>query len=457
MKGLFKFISEGVYKGDAEVATKPNSAPYLIPVNAKGAFRNSDRQNISVVDVVNDFQWTLTRKQGRKEVPTLELSEYYVNFSTLLNQIRYIFSSLSDTRDAFANLIQTLKLEGPDVNFLSSTASGLESFFINNPTSTIDEFASFSEDVLVQQYLRPYYGLYSTTPTGFRYKLPYYSEVWKENSNAWSDNRGENIGLDSLNNITGSKLFNTIGNVLSPGGTYIERSQQIDYGNDYPSWNISFVLYNTGKFVDVVNNWHFVFMLVYQNLINRTSKVLIEPPVIYEVSVPGVLYTPFGYISTLNIDNIGATREYNIPAQFAEPITNKDTINSSETISIANNNRVNLDSADVKELRSAVRPQIDWMRDIPETNVSDIGVENIVTSNKNIKTVIPEAYRVSMTIKSLVPETRNLMYASINPDRSIYDVNIAVGGTRTDAVNEVAEKVYGTASEISDAVNTLAN
>lgn len=451
MRGLFKFIHEGVYKGEAESATKPNSAPYLIPPDAKGAFQNADRENISVVNVVKDFPWTMTRQQGRKEVPTIELSEYYVNFSTLLNQIRYVFSSLSDTRDAVANFLKQVNLNDTsefgrivagaanagafitgDVGFDRQTIVDEAIKNTNALINSVDGVTTFNEEVLLEQHLRPYYGLYSTTPTGFRYKLPYYTPDWKVTNSSWGTSNGQFLGGPS-------GFLDKVGDVLSPGGTYIERSKQIDYGEDAPEWTIGFNLYNNTTFDDVINNWHFVFMMIYQNLVNRTSKVLIEPPVIYEVNVPGVLYTPFAYISYLDIKNMGATRSVDIPASFSEPITDQDTLNSAEVIQAGN--RADVSELDIKETRNHTKPQADWLRRVPETNISDIGVENMFNNTKVIKTVVPEAYQVTMKIKSLLPETRNLMYTTINPDRTVYDVNIAIGGSRTDALNAAIEQV----------------
>ena len=96
-------------------------------------------------------------------------------------------------------------------------------------------------------------------------------------------------------------------------GSYIERPKMYTYDTDGETYNFTVTLLNTKDPDEVIRNWHLAFMLTYQNLPNRTSKVFLEPPVIYEVEVPGTFYSPFAYIESLRIINRGATRVMKIP------------------------------------------------------------------------------------------------------------------------------------------------
>ena len=72
----------------------------------------------------------------------------------------------------------------------------------------------------------------------------------------------------------------------------------------------------TNNFEDVSKNWQLIFLLLYQQLPNRENKVRVEPPAIYEIEIPGVFYTPFGFIRNISIQNRGAVREMRIPVLY---------------------------------------------------------------------------------------------------------------------------------------------
>ena len=115
--------------------------------------------------------------------------------------------------------------------------------------------------------------------------------------------------------------------------------------------NIKFPLLNTGSVEDIQQNWQLLFGLIYQNRPGRETRSIIDLPVIYEVSLPGVVYMPYAYISSLSIKFLGSRRLLKIQA----PI---DGI-----------------------------PPLD--------------------------TIIPDAYEVNITIQGLNDETKNFIYAAI--------------------------------------------
>jgi len=118
---------------------------------------------------------------------------------------------------------------------------------------------------------------------------------------------------------------------------------------------------NTGHatYEDVVRNWQLIYLLVYQNRPIRFTRDLIEPPVIYEVSLPGHKYMPYAYVSKLEVQFVGSRRPMEI--------TFKDESSLGQ-----GQNRVN--------------------------------------------TIIPDGYTIQITLKGLVAETRNFLYTSLNAD-----------------------------------------
>ena len=97
---------------------------------------------------------------------------------------------------------------------------------------------------------------------------------------------------------------------------YIERPKFFNFQNDSESITFNFPLINTGYATveEISKNWQLCFLLVYQNRPNRRSRELIDPPCIYEVTIPGVKYMPYAYISRLAINFKGARRQMSIDA-----------------------------------------------------------------------------------------------------------------------------------------------
>ena len=145
-------------------------------------------------------------------------------------------------------------------------------------------------------------------------------------------------------------------------GTGVETIKGFIPNSDGDEINITFYLYNTESVEDIQKNWNFLYNLTYQNLPNRRSINLLDPPCVYEVEIPGYKKFPVAAITKLKITNEGTTRLF-----------------------------------DIKKGR------------MPDPNTS---------TGKDVK-MIPEAYKVTMTIKSLFMNTRNLFYYSYdNSDTS---------------------------------------
>ena len=206
----------------------------------------------------------------------------------------------------------------------------------------------------------PYKHLYPVTPTGWRYNFPFLSEQNTKTNNTWSEKDtgdvGSAIGQARVEGVAGG-LFGDVtraaditiqtsklGNIFEPG-SYTETIKHFNPGGE-ESYKVEFTLSNTYQFRDIQKNWELCFILTYQNRPNRRSVSLLDPPVIYSATIPGVNQFMYSYISDLQIDNIGMSR--------------------------------------------------------------------YVTIN-GVQKLIPEAYKISFTLKSLLTPTQNLMlYAHAN-------------------------------------------
>jgi len=389
-----------------------SAPPSLIPAGTKGFnsespnfLRNSASLNNYKIDVVNNFYWTIQNPRTnpdqiyRAEVPRIELVEKRINVNAIVNQAFYsvgtgvskvgdvsrevsgvlgsVLGNLRQGGGTLGNVAGSLLNAGAGASSLfSSIGGGLQNIVGNNATlsNAVNLLRSGIEKVSakvglneLQGVLAPYDGLYFTEPTGWTYNLPYFDNQNNSVMNMFGDLEGiggEAVGAlrDVVTNF--SQLYN-----LSKPGTYIEKTKMYKFEDGGDEFTFEFPLINTGNatFDDVIKNWQLLFLLVYQNRPSRVSRDIIEPAVIYEVLIPGVKYTPFAYVSRLNIEFVGSRRTMILP--------------------------------------------------IPQLTSSGRTFSQFNGSNEGFETIVPDAYKVTITLKSLIAETRNFMYSLLYQKR----------------------------------------
>ena len=407
------------------------AAPDIFPRATGFDIKNPDLNKLSVIDVVNNFEWTHTPSEGRHEVPFLRMSEYRVNFNSLIQNIRYLLTEFQPSNiDEYLKEVLPTDIKGAvtsGIQQIFKTAAGKNAKQIASKTlKTSTQMAENLTGIMglkntgSQKYLNPYYGLYGASPSGFEYYFPYFVQDWKTTQSNWSD---WSEGGSALNNIVG-KAFSKEGFIgeiesgvlLSPSvqGAYIERPKQYAYGNETPSVSFSIDLINTQSMDDIIRNWHLVFLLLYQNLPNKTSRVMLEPPVIYEVEVPGTFYSPYAYISNIQVQNRGATRLMKLPVLDKSQIERGDAnfgVWNTETGRNGYATRFDgfgNDTAAAKALNQSHNGDALWRSNV---FVNDIN-ESDYNNTQFVETLIPDAFSIQITLKSLIPESKNFLFHS---------------------------------------------
>jgi len=343
-----------------------------------------------LVDVINGLYWTHTPLTKREEVPYIALSEKRLKTNALIAQAAY--NSMTVGLFDKTGLLQRAgrSLDVVAQGQLSEQLQKVQNFLQSGPTgSTIDKLGSliggakekfnnflggdglFSlpQNQGSRNVLRVYEGLYITEPTGWEYVLPYFEDYQNGVSNDFGDANGGGIGQGiyaggASEIVAGirnqAEMLAGAINIMEPG-TYIEKPKFYQFQDSGDEVTIQFPLLNTGHatYEDVVRNWQFIYLMVYQNRPIRFTRDLIEPPVIYEVSLPGIKYMPYAYVSRLEVQFQGSRRPMNI--------TFKDE--------------------------------------------SSLG-----QGQNSVNTIIPDGYSIQITLKGLVSETRNFLYTSLNAD-----------------------------------------
>tara|TARA_R110001592_G_scaffold359309_1_gene665497 strand:- start:4889 stop:6043 length:1155 start_codon:yes stop_codon:yes gene_type:complete len=337
-----------------------------------GIYGDQSTQVKDPINVAKDFPWTTSPKSSRDDVPKLQMIEQRIVLNSTVTNMIYSTLAAADNISALGNTATGLVDRFFPVNEAdtdSETADGaITTAEEESNKSKLREafeaamaggfFKTFDSEVL-----RPYDGLYATEYTGFNYYFPYLEDAYREVTNQFGEDSG-NVLSPIANLASDAAALTNVLNIVKPG-TYIEKSKQFTMGDSGRSLSFTIPLLNTGSFDDVRRNWQLIFGLVYQNRPGRVSKSIIDQPVIYEIHLPGVAYMPYAYISSLSVKFLGNRREM----EFDVPIMGEGTGGGTS---------------------------------------NNIG---------NIRTAIPDAYELSITVTGLNEETRNFIYASVKKDK----------------------------------------
>lgn len=153
-----------------------------------------------------------------------------------------------------------------------------------------------------------YKGLYLGDPTR-NYRLPYFNEYHHAVQQSWGAGQGP-IGekMQQAYNFmeTAAKV------VLPQAGILTPQSYE---GSTPATFSFSFFLINTvhGSGDDVVSNViknkKFLEQFIHDNLHAMNGYLAITPPLIYEVFIPGVRWSPAATVSSLTVNNKGTLNQ----------------------------------------------------------------------------------------------------------------------------------------------------
>jgi hypothetical protein len=136
----------------------------------------------------------------------------------------------------------------------------------------------------------PYIQMYASTKTGFTYNFPWLLKN-SDNIRTISSNWGENKTMALLRGVVdgaaGSIGGDLAASMLGANGIGFEQVQE--YKETTPqSLTISFPLYNTGTIAEIFDHYSFVSLFTFQNLKTRTSLMTYIAPKLYTLDSGGV-------------------------------------------------------------------------------------------------------------------------------------------------------------------------
>ncbi len=240
-------------KGDVRIMadTTGDAQPKVgeIPI---ASLRGEDYGTSLVIDVVNDYDWTLAPKDGlsgdsRAHVPRLELTQFELDANALIANLKYW------TRPIF------------------------------NDQSN------------------PYEGLYRAKPTDVVFYLPWFEDYHHQITQNWEDFKGLESTELGEKFIKGAQILTN-----SPGVAI--NTPKIWKGAARATIPYNITLFNTtgvNSAESITKNRQFINRLIASTLHDQKNPVLAGPPTIYEMHIPGVRISPACVLSNLTITNMG--------------------------------------------------------------------------------------------------------------------------------------------------------
>ena len=353
-------------------------APMLMPINSQAVEFDGDQhlRPSTMVNVRDLHHWTESPISARREVPMLNLKEQkIINNVNLNNMLQMVYAALGSAKGAYdfwangtvGEKVETIK------NLLGDANNPVEQQENLNKLKNELEGSEPAPDV--SKYadpMNPYKNKYTTQATGFKYVLPYMENKWVNQSANFAGGGGE--GGNIMGTIQeGARTLKAFADVagmvktLAPG-RLIEEPKAFNFSGREKSYTVSFPLFNTKSYAEVVRNWQFLHLLSYQNTPNRINADLVDPPCIYEAFIPGVWYSKYCAITELTVDYVGARRELYLPVQVLDRPTDAGS-----------------DAGSTQDLT--------WL-----------------LHRKKTVAVIPDAYQVTMTITELFPDSQNFKF-----------------------------------------------
>lgn len=233
------------------------------------------------------------------------------------------------------------KYIGDIMNYVKDTFSNYVKT-ISNPLKAVSDGDQ-------NHYLQPYSLLYDMTSTGLKYCFPMISNppVIKA-SNSYADSQDETSILSA--NSLFSKIssfassiasfnrdlsqFNAMLSGTTDGSIYertnVEKAKFFQYPTQTDSYTITFPLFNTVKSSSKspiwTKNYKFILLFCMRNMIFRKDNTSFFPPLFYDLTIPGVIRQPFTYVESVNVQPQGMVRMLSCKELFSFMVDKKMSV-----------------------------------------------------------------------------------------------------------------------------------
>lgn len=189
----------------------------------------------------------------------------------------------------------------------------------------------------------PFEGLY-LGKIASNYVLPYFNEYHHAISQSWGASQGP---VGSKMQLVQQYVETVAKTMLPAAGILFPQSYEGASPGEY-SFNFNLINTNAGvgneTGANIVKNKKFLESFIKDNLHNMNGCLSITPPLIYEVYIPGIRWSPAAIVSSLTVNNkgsmnkntngmiAGARKEYIYPDAWEVTVGIKELINETKDI-----------------------------------------------------------------------------------------------------------------------------
>jgi hypothetical protein len=297
------------------------------------------------IDVVQDFDWTssVNKQQLMNKIPFIRLKEFKITADNAINAVAAGVFAWADMQKSGAGAVgmaaNAVGAAMDQIEFIKNVKDSKFSKVVASAGGTlnesIDKFVESAKQNVSKvqtpadfgpegQHLMDIYGgLYARESTGRTYTFPYYENEYFSASNSFD----ETTTVPFMNEVfeSVSKAANTLPALVEPG-VYVQRPKFYKFESDGNQFSFSITLYNTITPLAYLKNSKLVQQLALNNLPRRKTKIVVDPPCIYEVLIPGKAFFPYCFISDLRVQHVGTKRLIEgeiVPDAFEVQITIK--------------------------------------------------------------------------------------------------------------------------------------
>ena len=281
------------------------------------------------INVVKDYDWTYSKNKIRKlnEIPYIKVKEFKLIGNTYISSLMTTALLFPDIIDS--NVGQNSFFEKLNSSFKSNTFGKFMGDSVSKVTTAVNNTAQKTANWVTEQMkaiddtanswgdeqlIKNYSYLYLRRATGTTYRFPYFSNDYVSINNQFSDTYSGNDKtrlqevLSRANEVaTEVGQYANVASVTEPG-MFVQRPQFYNFDDKGATFTAEFFLFNTITENAYQKNLDLITKLLVQNTPHRHNRLLVDPPCIYELTVPGRVFYPYACIEEFTVKHVGTKR-----------------------------------------------------------------------------------------------------------------------------------------------------
>lgn len=283
------------------------------------------------INVIRDYDWTYSKNKIRKlsEIPYIKVKEFKLignTYVTSLMTTALLYPDIIESnvgQNSFFEKLNSSFANNSFAKFMGDSVSKVTTAVNNTAQKTanwvteqmkaIDDTANSWGD---EQLIKNYSYLYLRRATGTTYRFPFYNNDYISINNQFSDtysgSEKDSSPIQKVLNIANEKAtamgqYANVASVTEPG-MYVQRPQFYNFDDKGATFVAEFVLFNTITENAYQKNLDLITKLLIQNTPHRHNRLLVDPPCIYELTVPGRVFYPYACIEEFTVKHLGTKR-----------------------------------------------------------------------------------------------------------------------------------------------------